>query len=141
MVRVCADNPFIDPFEIDRLIKFFDKENCDYACNHQDRLGSLYADGFGAEIFNIDVLKVIDAEAKEQRYREHATLYIWENSESFKLKAVPAPVELSFPYLRFDVDTPYDLQKLQKLVDAGVTIKSAAAEIISLTRQVKLENA
>ena len=50
VVRICADNPFIDPKEIDRLVLSFRSNACDYACNHQDRLNSEYADGFGAEI-------------------------------------------------------------------------------------------
>ena len=40
IVRVCGDNPFVAPEEIDRLIEFFDNNPCDYACNHQNRLGS-----------------------------------------------------------------------------------------------------
>ena len=50
VVRVCADNPFIDPCEIDRLVLYFFNREFDYVCNHQDRLGSEYADGIGAEI-------------------------------------------------------------------------------------------
>ena len=35
VVRICADNPFIDPTEIDRLVKEFRGNISDYACNHQ----------------------------------------------------------------------------------------------------------
>ena len=47
-----GDNPFVDPGELDKLVIEFRTHPCDYACNHQDRLGSRYADGFGAEIFS-----------------------------------------------------------------------------------------
>ena len=59
IVRVCADNPFVDPEEIDHLIHFFSVNSCDYACNHQDRLGSRYADGFGAEILSSNLLEAV----------------------------------------------------------------------------------
>ena len=34
VIRICADNPFIDPKSIDDLILFFEKKRCDYAYNH-----------------------------------------------------------------------------------------------------------
>ena len=48
IIRICADNPFIDPIELDRLINFYNENECDYAFNHQNKLKSNYADGFGA---------------------------------------------------------------------------------------------
>ena len=57
VLRICADNPFVDPDELDRLVREFSNNSCDYACNHQDRLGSRYADGFGAEILRTKLLQ------------------------------------------------------------------------------------
>ena len=59
VARICADNPFIDPKEIDRLVLSFRSNACDYACNHQDRLNSEYADGFGAEILSNDLFQKV----------------------------------------------------------------------------------
>jgi len=109
IVRICADNPFVDPFEIDRLISFFKKNKCDYACNHQDRLGSGYADGFGAEIFSKKVLIEICKIAKSPSHLEHVTLYLWDNIHKYKLKAVPAPIHLNNPNLKYDIDIEEDL--------------------------------
>ena len=134
IVRVCADNPFIDPDEVNRLVNYFARHKCDYTCNHQDRLGSGYADGFGAEIFTLEVLKKIAALAKEQYYREHATSYLWDHISEYKLTTVEAPVELSFPEMRFDVDTKDDLLNLEALVRAGVDIKSSAHDIIRIAQ-------
>jgi len=74
VVRVCADNPFIDPDEIDRLVAHFKSNACDYACNNQDRLGNRYADGFGAEILSNFLLQQIAQTATDARHREHVTL-------------------------------------------------------------------
>jgi aminopeptidase-like protein/spore coat polysaccharide biosynthesis protein SpsF (cytidylyltransferase family) len=135
VVRICADNPFIDPAEVDRLVRHFADSRCDYACNHQDRLGSNYADGFGAEILPSALLEKIAAKAFEPRHREHATLYLWDHAGEYKLTAVAAPAELAFPELRFDVDTPADLEELQALVLAGVTIETPARDIIRIAQE------
>jgi putative transferase (TIGR04331 family) len=132
IVRVCADNPFIDPNEIERLIIHFKKNQYDYACNHQDRLGSRYADGFGAEIFSNALLQEIGEIAEEPRYREHVTIFIWENIHLYTISALRAPVELAYPALRFDVDTKQDLFYLQQLVNRGVSINSSAAKIVEI---------
>jgi aminopeptidase-like protein/spore coat polysaccharide biosynthesis protein SpsF (cytidylyltransferase family) len=134
VIRVCADNPFIDAVEIDRLIRYYNEHSCDYACNHQDRLGSGYADGFGAEILSNALLRQLASSVTEMRHREHATLYLWEHQDQFVLHAVPAPNELAFPELRFDVDSPQDLETLQQLTDAGVGIESTAVEIVSIAQ-------
>ena len=132
VVRVCADNPFVDPGEIDRLIDFFNDNHCDYACNHLDRLGSGYADGFGAEIIGADLLRQVAAKATEAKHREHVTLYLWDHAVEYKLTAVPAPCELAYPELHFDVDVPTDLARLEKLIATGVNMgmEMSAATII-----------
>ncbi len=135
VVRICADNPFIDPAEVDRLVRYFAENPCDYACNHQDRLGSKYADGFGAEILSAALLGKIAANALEPRHREHATLYLWDHASEYTLTAVAAPAELAFPKLRFDVDTPDDLGNMEALVRAGMAIDTPAPDIIRIARE------
>jgi aminopeptidase-like protein/spore coat polysaccharide biosynthesis protein SpsF (cytidylyltransferase family) len=134
VVRICADNPFIDPAEVDRLVRYFAEKPCDYACNHQDRLGSGYADGFGAEILSAALLGKIAANARELRHREHVTLYLWDHASEYTLTAVAAPAELAFPELRFDVDTPADLANLEVLVRAGAAIGTPARDIIRIAQ-------
>lgn len=132
VVRVCADNPFISGREIDRLIDFFAQNNLDYASNNLDRLGSNYADGFGAEIVSYSTLKDLAERAVEGRHREHVTLYMWEHQDSFRLASIQAPAELAYPHMSFDVDTLEDLEKLQSLVDSGVSIESSAEQIVKI---------
>lgn len=132
IVRVCADNPFIDPVEVDRLVHFFQEHPVDYACNHQNRLDSGYADGFGAEILSSALLKRIAKASVDARHREHVTLFVWDNDSKYEIASIPAPAGLAYPELRFDVDTPDDLKNLQRLVDRGVSIGSTASEIIKI---------
>ena len=123
VIRVCADNPLIDPAEIDRLIGYYKEHPCDYARNHQDRFGSGYADGFGTEILSNALLQQLASSVTEMRFREHATLYLWEHPDQFALHPLPAPKELAFPELRFDVDLPQNLEALQQLADTGISIE------------------
>ena len=130
VVRICADNPFIDPAEVDRLVRYFADNPCDYACNHQDRLGSGYADGFGAEILSLSLLTRLAGIVVEPRYREHVTLYLWDHQTGYRIKAVFPPTGLKHPKMRFDIDRPEDLATLAKLIEDGVTIDTSAARII-----------
>ena len=135
VVRVCADNPFIDGAVVDQLVDFYAASDCDYACNHLDRLGSGYADGFGAEILPAALLHRLAAECAEPRHREHVTLALWDETTPWARdcrKTCPrAPASLAFPELRFDVDEPAHLERLQSLVDeAGLTLDSPAQDCV-----------
>ncbi len=135
VVRVCADNPFIDGAVVDQLVDFYAASDCDYACNHLDRLGSGFADGFGAEILPAALLHRLAAECAEPRHREHVTLALWDETTPWARdcrKTCPrAPAALAFPELRFDVDEPAHLQQLQSLVDeSGLTLDSPAQDCV-----------
>ncbi|MFG6413882.1 cytidylyltransferase domain-containing protein [Roseateles sp. DC23W] len=135
VVRVCADNPFIDGAVVDALVDFYAASDCDYACNHLDRLGSGYADGFGAEILPAALLHRLAADCTEPRHREHVTLALWDEDGPWACncrKACPrAPAALAFPELRFDVDEPGHLRLLQSLVDqSGLTLDSSAQDCV-----------
>ena len=131
IIRVCADNPFIDPNQVDRLISFYSRNRFDYVCNHQNRSNSMYADGFGAEIFSLSVLRKINSLAISKIYREHVTSYIWKNKKKFKIHSLKASVNLAYPYLKFDIDTLQDLKKIRELVRKyKINFNTKAQEII-----------
>nr|WP_256437692.1 NTP transferase domain-containing protein [Polynucleobacter sp. MWH-UH2A] len=132
IVRICADNPFVDPEEIDRLISFYRNNECDYACNHRALFGSHYSDGFGAEILSFKLMVEIADRAVEKRHREHVTLFLVENPADYVIKAVPAPSGLNKPEMRFDIDTLGDYEYIKSLLHKGVNIKTSAMEIVSL---------
>ena len=132
VVRICADNPFVAPEEVDRLVSAFKSGEYDYACNHQQRLMNKYADGFGAEILSVELLRKISAIATEPSHREHVTSYLWDNQQEFRLYAVEAPSALAFPDVRLDVDTSEDLSRLDSFVEQfEITTDSSAAQIVA----------
>ena len=131
VVRVCADNPFIDAFEIDKLIQVFKKGNYDYACNHQNKLNSKYADGFGAEVLHFDILKMMNNDAKKEKQREHVTKYIWDNSKKFKILSLSAPLNLAYPKLKFDINTSSDYFSINSFVKKyNININTKASRIV-----------
>ena len=140
IVRICADNPFIDSYEVDRLIDFFILNNCDYSFNHQNKLANNYADGFGAEIFTKNTLNYLNNVCKDINIREHVSLYIWQNLKDFNVKTFKAPKELSYPELTFDIDTKQDFKKLSKLVSNGVNLKTRAFDIIKIYNDLYKKN-
>ena len=138
VVRVCADNPFVAAEEIDRLVVAHNSGNYDYSCNHQQKLGNKYADGFGAEILSASLLNDIARLTTQTSHREHVTSYIWDNSSKFKIQAVVAPAELAFPEVKLDIDTPQELQQLNEFVNNfAVTTSASAAEIVKALNKFK----
>jgi len=113
IVRVCADNPFVDPNEIDRLISFFKEKRPDYAFNHLNRQENNYPDGLGAEILSRGLLEELAVRAVNPRHREHVTLYRWEEAGGRRMETFPARPEIAFPQVKLDVDFPEDLAALE----------------------------
>lgn len=112
VVRVCADNPLIDPGEIDKLAVFFDKNNFDYAANNTPECG--LPDGLGCEIVKSEILLYIAKKTKEPSFREHVTSYIKAHSDQFSLGWLKTEKDLWWPELKLDIDTQADLEKMRK---------------------------
>jgi spore coat polysaccharide biosynthesis protein SpsF len=117
VVRVCADNPLIDKKEIERLILYFKKnyKKNDYLQNFLVTKNSIYAGGFGAEIFKRKCIKEAFLSAKLLSDKEHVTKFIRNNPKKFKSEFYFGNKNLHFPYLNFDVDTKKDLDNLNKI--------------------------
>lgn len=134
VVRVCADNPFIDPGCIDQVIREFRASGADYAFNHRPFGECDYADGFGAEVVSRRLLEQMHASHLTERHREHVTLAIVDESIQAKKHACRAPATLAYPQHRFDVDKPSDLVGLSQLiVKRHLRIDSTAASIVEAT--------
>jgi spore coat polysaccharide biosynthesis protein SpsF len=113
VVRVCADNPFVDPIAIEELVRLFRAaQPCDYASNHTEASG--LPDGVGAEIASAEALRRAAAEAVTPDDRQHVTSYIRERPGEFRL-LVATPPEPAWPFVKLDVDTPEDLERMRSL--------------------------
>jgi spore coat polysaccharide biosynthesis protein SpsF len=81
IIRLTADNPFVDFVEVNKMVKFFEKKNYDYISNQ-----NFLPKGMGCEIITFDALKKSFNKAKKLNQLEHVNEYILENKKEFKIK-------------------------------------------------------
>lgn len=116
IVRVCGDNPLIDPVEVDRLVRFHFDGEYDYSFNHIPYNDNAYPDGVGAEILSRALLHTIWLKADQPHQREHCYDYIWDHWSEFRIGIPKAPYSIQRPDVRLDVDTWHDLESLRRLL-------------------------
>jgi spore coat polysaccharide biosynthesis protein SpsF len=132
VVRVCADNPFVDASCITAAINEYRSTGADYSFNHRTFGACNYADGFGVEVISRVLLTELHSQDLSAKHREHVTLAIADGTVKAHVHGCLAPPLLARPELRFDVDEPQDLQHLQALVAfARLHIESSAAEVVA----------
>lgn len=127
VVRVCADNPFVWGPLIDDLVDQLDTSDV-YLANQRPHERCCIADGFGAELIAAQLLIDNHLSFPSITTREHVTTEI---SKRHSPRNVRVPSELRHPYLRFDVDTVGDLQRIHEFVLAhDISFSSSPSEII-----------
>ena len=110
-VRVRADNPFIDPGLIDRLVTTAQEHpNCDYVsyCSRDGRPAILSPVGVYAEWFRSAALRRAARATQSRADREDVTRYIYSHPEKFKLRLIPAPTQIDRDDVRLTVDIEED---------------------------------
>ncbi|WP_061209390.1 cytidylyltransferase domain-containing protein [Leptospira borgpetersenii] len=110
IVRVCADNPFLDFKVIDDLIEGFANADYDYGFNHIPWGENSFIDGVGVEILTKRLLEEIDEFAKLPEEREHVTRFIWNHWDRYRIYSPIADEKFCFPGLSLDVDTKEDYE-------------------------------
>ena len=117
LVRITADCPLIDPGMLDDNLRSFLEADppLDFAAN---RLPPPFTRtvpiGLDAEYCTMAGLKQVWQAAHEKRHREHVMPYFYEHPEIFKIEHFTH--EPDYGHLRWTVDTPADLEMLNKLV-------------------------
>lgn len=96
IVRVCADNPCIEPEYIDRAVERYFAAPVPCVSNTTDRVGAWWVDGIGAEVFSLSRLMWLEQVTRDGDpcLREH----------------VHRRFEVALPLadVRLDVNTPAD---------------------------------
>lgn len=118
IIRVCADNPFLDVNELHRLIEFSSSEHrFDYISFIVNSIPSIKTHfGFWAEFVTLDTLKKVNQLTDEKYYHEHVTNYIYENPASFKIEFLGVnPVFNQIGDIRMTLDTSEDFQTLSEI--------------------------
>jgi spore coat polysaccharide biosynthesis protein SpsF len=113
VVRICADNPLIDPDQVDALVRFAREGGYDLAYNHRPECG--LPDGVGAEAITSATLQRLDDLATAPSQREHVTLYAYENPDAFRIARLDATNDPAVSPWQLDVDYPEDLGFIRAL--------------------------
>jgi len=120
IIRVCADNPCVEPDEIDHLASFSQFHQI-LLMNSEDPDND--HDGFGGELYSIAMLEYMDEYANRLSYREHPHKF-WIDNDKYKYVGQPYPKGF-----RLDVNTQADYEKLKEIFEhfghSRFTIKEA----------------
>ncbi len=111
VIRLCADNPLIEPEEVETLIKSFCHE--EYLHTNAGDFQNI-ADGLGAELYHIKALKWLDEtlEKDDAKYREHPHLVFGEMN-----MIITVPLKEDYPKVKLDVNTKAEFNYISEIYD------------------------
>jgi len=118
IIRICADNLFLDIDSLIILIDRFRLCKADYmsfiTSNGNQSIKTHY--GLWAEAVLLKSLKEVQSFTNESIYHEHVTNYIYEHSEIFNTEYIPIdPYIEAHSCLRLTIDTAIDFEIQKKI--------------------------
>lgn len=109
IVRVTGDNPFIDYYLIDNLLKLLlNNQNIDYASAKK------YPIGLASEVFTFNALEKCYKNAVNTYELEHVTPYFYENPNLFNIEYIVNHYKFD-KNIRLTLDTYEDLSFIKKV--------------------------
>lgn len=134
IVRVCADNPFLLPKYINKLIDNFNPTLDYLSFAFEDETPVIKSHiGLFAEMTTLQTLKKVFKLTTDNIYLEHVTNYIYSNPNTFKVKFLALDNLLKVRKdIRLTVDTIEDFKLTQKLY------KELIKEDITINNLIKL---
>lgn len=114
VIRLCADNPLVDPVTIDELIQFYMTSKVDYASNGCPPETTTFPDGADLEVFSMEALKRAHLEASSSHDREHVTFYLWKYGNGFSTAQFTSQNDWS--EYRYTVDYPEDFEVVRFVI-------------------------
>lgn len=124
IIRVCADNVFLDTEALGILAHMLEKSDLDYASfmTSEGKPSILTHYGFWAEGVTLSALEKVVQQTDEAFYHEHVTNYIYKSKDLFRIAL--SPIEECIPGieahadLRLTLDTVEDFQIQQIIYSA-----------------------
>ena len=123
IVRLCADNPCIEPAEIDRILRYHLASDNDFSSNTHNIMGNEYPDGLGAEVYNLSTLKRLRDETTDPANREHPHSYVYDNPGKFRIGTVKCPPKFRRPDLKLDVNTKEEYEFIRFIYETLYPLK------------------
>jgi len=114
LIRVCADNPFLDVAHISKLIKYAkENKNIDYISYGFDDTTPVIKTHLGlyTELVKTSALKEVEKFTQEKIYLEHVTNYVHSHPKIFSVKLLPLQKKLqNREDVRLTLDTKEDFE-------------------------------
>ena len=114
IIHICGDNPILDPNIIKKMLKIFTKSNYDCVANSFKRS---YPRGMDAIVIKLSALKKSLKFAKNNKYKEHVSLFIKHNPGKFKIKNIIAEKKMYWPSLSVSLDEKADFLLIKKIIE------------------------
>jgi len=127
IIRLTADNPFVDPDICMDLLSYFNKNSFTYAGAFH------YPLGIGAEVFTFQALEEAYRNAQKPYEREHVTPYMYRAGQVYGKMYAP----VNYSGIRLTVDTPADYKVAQIIYSSLYPVKKdfGLPEIIDFLRK------
>ena len=122
IIRVCADNPFLDLECLQTLSEQFERSDADYLGFQLEgnKPSILTHFGFWAEAVRFDALEKAAHLTSEKLYHEHVTNFVYNNPTLFNVQFIAAdPIVFSRTDIRMTLDTAQDFE-IQKEIFAAI---------------------
>ncbi len=139
IIRVCADNPFLDMKALQWQINRFQKSNFDYACYClEDQTPTIKTHyGFWTEAVKLTALAKVNRDTNERFFQEHVTSYIYSFPENFKIdfSRIDSEVEEAAS-IRLTVDTKEDFE-IAKRIYLDLDNNQTSFTALNIIRSIK----
>lgn len=131
--RICADNPFIEPIFLDKIINFIKhNDHYDYISYGNKLPGILTGLGLFAEAIKTETFKRAYKLNRDSYQNEHVTPIFYENKNIFKCKFFSIPQVLNSNKYRFTVDTIEDLDVIRSIISKLNIMDFSYTDILNL---------
>lgn len=131
IIRICADNPFLDLASLQTLAGEFAKSDADYLGFQLDggKPSILTHFGFWAEAVSLSALEKVASLTDEKLYHEHVTNFVYGNPSLFNVQFLKADsLVFSRTDIRMTLDTAEDFA-IQKQIYATIRQQNPTFEI------------
>lgn len=117
IIRICADNPFLDVNELKRLIDYSANKKADYVSFNIAGLPSIKTHfGFWAEYVSLQTLEKVQLRTNHAFFREHVTNFIYENPSEFEIAFITPHSKIQKQNdIRMTIDTQKDFELLSEI--------------------------
>ena len=117
IIRICSDNPFIDPDGIKTLIEKAKQSDAQYIGFRINGLPSIKTHfGFWGEFVTLDALTKVAASTDEVPAHEHVTIHVYTHPEAYHCEWIDCPDFIQGRNdIRLTVDTLEDFENAQQV--------------------------